>query len=101
MAWRQPWGNPRYHIEKPLPKKLKEKGRLDALLDALEKAAIVSATDIKGNMTKKFEGGRNIWAPEKEIFKLPNLFDGVKDTLDLVKQNKVTFLEKQYKISKF
>ncbi|OGM28042.1 hypothetical protein A2962_05495 [Candidatus Woesebacteria bacterium RIFCSPLOWO2_01_FULL_39_61] len=62
---------------------------------------VMKATDIKGNMTKKFEGGRNIWATEKEIFKLPNLFDGVKDTLDLVKQNKVTFLEKQYKISKF
>lgn len=57
--------------------------------------------NFKGNLLEKFEGGRNLWLTEKEIFKLPDLFDGVKESIKMVNQKKLAFIETKYKVKKY
>ena len=62
---------------------------------------VIKASNLKGKLIEKFEGGKNIWLSESEIRSLPNLFDGVKETIRLAKEQKFQFLETKYKVSKF
>ena len=62
---------------------------------------VIKASNLKGKMIEKFDGGKNIWMKEDEISKLPNLFDGVKETIRLTGDQKFQFLETKYKVSKF
>ena len=52
----------------------------------------------KGQLIKNFKGGKNIWLTEKEILDLPNLFDGVKETIDMALANKFIFSETKYSV---
>lgn len=62
---------------------------------------IARATGLTGELIEEFEGGRNLWLTEKEIFKLDNLFDGVKLTLEMSEEKSFTFVEKKYTVSGF
>lgn len=55
----------------------------------------------KGELMKMFEGGKNLWLTEKEIFQLKNLFDGVNETVKMVKKNDFVFSETKYKVNKY
>ncbi len=55
----------------------------------------------KGELTEVFEGGRNIWLTKEEIFKLPNVFDGVAETLKLAEEGGIGFIETKYTVEGF
>lgn len=59
------------------------------------------ARKVKGTLKEKFEGGENKWLTEKEIFNIPDLFDGVKDSIEMVKNSRITFLETKYQVKKY
>lgn len=55
----------------------------------------------RGDLFDKFEGGENTWLSQEEIKKLPDLFDGVEESMDVIEKNKFSFLETKYTISKY
>lgn len=59
------------------------------------------ATDCRGKLIKKFEGGENMWLTEKEIRDLPDLFPSVLEVLDALKLEGVQFQEKKYVVDKY
>ena len=54
-----------------------------------------------GKLVEKFEGGENIWMTEEKILSLDNLFDGVDETLKLVKGEELRFVEVKYLVEGF
>jgi len=62
---------------------------------------VIKATNLKGKLIEKFEGGKNIWFTKRDIFRLPRLFDGVKETMKLANQQKLEFVETKYTVNKF
>jgi len=62
---------------------------------------VFKATSLKGKQTKKFEGGKNIWLTKKEILKIPNLFDGVEETIKMITQKNLLFSETKYTVSSY
>ncbi|MDP2930780.1 MAG: NUDIX domain-containing protein [bacterium] len=52
----------------------------------------------EGKLLEKFEGGKNLWLTKKEIFELPDLFDGVGETINIINQKKLIFTENKYKV---
>lgn len=56
---------------------------------------------VRGKLQDRFEGGRNVWMTEKEIVKLSNLFDGVDESIEMLKRNDVLFSESKYKVAKY
>ncbi len=59
------------------------------------------ARNTKGTLIQKFEGGENSWKTEKEIFEIPDLFDGVQDTIKIVKGKKIIFKEDKFQVKKY
>jgi 8-oxo-dGTP pyrophosphatase MutT (NUDIX family) len=55
----------------------------------------------KGELVEQFEGGRNMWLTREEILKLPDLFDGVEDNMDIVEKGSLQFLENKYTLKKY
>ena len=74
----------------------KEKGLLDDKF-----FFVIRAENPKGKLKEKFEGGRNFWAAEKEIASLSPLFDGMKETIKILKSKNLVFLERKYTVSGF
>ncbi|MDP2951008.1 MAG: NUDIX domain-containing protein [bacterium] len=67
-----------------------------------DKLFFVSRIDnLKGDLLEKFEGGKNLWLTEKEILKLPDLFDGVKESIRMANQKKLAVVETKYKVKKY
>lgn len=62
---------------------------------------VFRADNVKGNLLERFEGGRNLWLTEKEILRLPDLFDGVKESIKMANQKKLAFIETKYKVKKY
>ncbi len=54
-----------------------------------------------GELRAAFEGGKNIWLAKTEIAKLPELFDDVLETLEMLDQNNLAFSEKKYTVAKY
>lgn len=54
-----------------------------------------------GNLFDKFEGGENIWLTLKEILKLPDLFDGVAETIKMSKSKKLLLREDKYTVKSY
>ena len=54
-----------------------------------------------GILKESFEGGKNIWLSRKEIMKLPNLFDGVEESLKMVNRKSLTFSETGYHVASY
>lgn len=62
---------------------------------------VCKAENTHGTFKESFEGGKNIWLPRKEIMKLPNLFDGVEESLKMVTQKSLTFSETGYRVASY
>lgn len=56
---------------------------------------------VKGKLKERFKGGRNLWLTEREIFKLKDLFDGVDESIRMVKKNDFEFSGTRYKVKKY
>lgn len=54
------------------------------------------AENLSGKLIEKFEGGRNLWLTEKEIYQLPKLFKDVSQTIEFAKRKDLQFSEKKY-----
>lgn len=57
--------------------------------------------DTSGTLIEQFEGGLNIWLTKEEIMKLPDLFDGVSESLAFVENDTLQFLERKYTVAKY
>lgn len=55
----------------------------------------------KGILIENFEGGKNIWLTKSEIFKLPDLFDGVKESIVMTDSKDLNFSETKYSVKKY
>ena len=62
---------------------------------------VFKASNPKGELKKTFDSGENIWLTKKEINQLPDLFDGVDESIEMVGQNKFVFKEDKYTVSKY
>ncbi|MFZ2152694.1 MAG: NUDIX domain-containing protein [Microgenomates group bacterium] len=62
---------------------------------------VVRATELKGKMMEKFEGGRNKWLTIEEIKKLPDLFDGVEETIKMSLTKSMDFSETKYRVKRY
>lgn len=63
---------------------------------------VVRAEETKGNLLENPEEGKNSWLSKKEILALPNLFDGVEETINLVeKDSPFKFIESKYIVKGF
>ena len=59
---------------------------------------VFKAERLKGKLIENFEGGKNIWLSRAEILNLPNLFDGVDESIEMVLSTKLIFSETKYKV---
>lgn len=50
----------------------------------------------KGNLIKKFKGGKSIWMSYKKIVSLPNLFKDAKKIISIVNQDRPVFVENKF-----
>ena len=57
---------------------------------------VFRAQNLKGKLIESFEGGKNLWLTEKEIFKLPKLFKDVRETIKFANEKSLRFSEKKY-----
>lgn len=62
---------------------------------------VFRADQTEGKLVELFEGGKNMWLAKDRITKLENLFDGVEESINLVRGNQLTFLETKYTVSKY
>jgi 8-oxo-dGTP pyrophosphatase MutT (NUDIX family) len=62
---------------------------------------IFRAENPKGILAENFEGGCNVWLTEREILKLPDIFDDVLKIIELVNQKNLAFLETKYKVKRY
>ncbi|MBI2096841.1 MAG: NUDIX domain-containing protein [Candidatus Sungbacteria bacterium] len=54
-----------------------------------------------GALLETFNGGRNAWMTKEEALALPDLFDGVDETIDWLNQDKLQFVESKYTVAKY
>ena len=59
---------------------------------------VFRASNTKGRLVEEFEGGRNSWLAQNKIFELHDLFDGVRESIDLADSQKLSFVETKYKV---
>ena len=62
---------------------------------------VIKAWDLAGNLMDKFEGGENQWMTKDEILNLPDLFDGVLESIKLIDEKEIKFMEDKYKVKKY
>jgi len=51
-----------------------------------------------GTLIENFEGGKNCWMTKEEIFSLENLFDGLKERIEMIDKDGLSFVENKYKV---
>lgn len=54
---------------------------------------VVRATNPRGQLKKTFEGGRNLWLSEEQIFELDKTFQGIEHPLHMAQQDEMKFIE--------
>lgn len=62
---------------------------------------VFRARNTRGELTESFEGGKNTWYTREEIVKLPDQFDGVGESLNMVEQSELVFLEDKYIVKRY
>ncbi len=62
---------------------------------------VFRAENARGALLETFEGGRNVWLTERELFSESDVFDGMKDTLELLRRDRFDFIEKKYTVKKY
>jgi len=53
----------------------------------------------RGELQAEFNGGRNAWMTKDEISKLPKLFHDCMETIGLLDQAKLRFVESKYTVA--
>jgi 8-oxo-dGTP pyrophosphatase MutT (NUDIX family) len=62
---------------------------------------LIRASNLRGKLTEEFEGGRNKWLTLEEIKNLPDLFDGVEETIKMSLTKKLDFSEIKYRVKRY
>lgn len=62
---------------------------------------LIRASKLKGKFVEEFEGGRNKWMTLEEIKNLPDLFDGVEETIKMSLTKKLDFSEIKYRVKRY
>ena len=62
---------------------------------------LIKAVKPIGKLIENFEGGRNIWFSEKEVQKLPDLFDDMLDLIRMVQGDNFGLREMKYKVKSY
>ncbi|MFA5894960.1 MAG: NUDIX hydrolase [Candidatus Shapirobacteria bacterium] len=62
---------------------------------------LIRASKLRGKLTEEFEGGRNKWLTLEEIRNLPDLFDGVEETIKMSLTKKLDFSEIKYRVKRY
>ena len=62
---------------------------------------LIRGENPRGELLTDFKGGKNMWLTEKGILELPDLFDDVRETLNILKQGKFIFSERKWIVSKY
>jgi ADP-ribose pyrophosphatase YjhB (NUDIX family) len=62
---------------------------------------VVKVIKTTGELQAEFEGGKNQWMTRDEIKKLPDLFDGVEESIQMTENNKLEISETKYKVKKY
>jgi 8-oxo-dGTP pyrophosphatase MutT (NUDIX family) len=62
---------------------------------------IYRVTNTTGTLVESFPGGKNMWLVKEEIKKLPDLYDGVDESIEVVDKGVLVFIEKKYIVSKY
>lgn len=62
---------------------------------------VFKATNLKGNFTAEFQGGKNFWLSLVEIKKLGKLFPDVLGKIQMIESGKSRFYERKYFVSEF
>lgn len=57
--------------------------------------------EVQGELITEFEGGKNIWMTRQEIDQIPDLFDGVAETIKMTLANTLVFSETKYQVAKY
>jgi ADP-ribose pyrophosphatase YjhB (NUDIX family) len=61
---------------------------------------VIHCTNIKGKLTKQFEGGRNTWMTRTEALKQPKIFTSFDIEIDIVKSDSENFIERRVEYTK-
>ncbi len=62
---------------------------------------VIKAQNPAGVLRDNIEGGKNAWFKEKDIFKLPDVFDGVDETIEIIKSGTFQFVERKYAVKRY
>ncbi len=62
---------------------------------------IFEATNLIGNLSEEFEGGRNAWKTKQEIKELPEIFDDVLLIIDLLEKKEFKFWENKFIVKRY
>lgn len=60
---------------------------------------VIRVSQLTGRLKENFPGGCNYWLTEKEISTISKLFDGVDETIKMLKGKILIFSESQYRVS--
>jgi 8-oxo-dGTP pyrophosphatase MutT (NUDIX family) len=62
---------------------------------------LIHGTNIKGEITEEFEGGRNLWIAKDEFLANPKRFHGVEINLEIVERGSLSFEERKYYVQTY
>jgi 8-oxo-dGTP pyrophosphatase MutT (NUDIX family) len=62
---------------------------------------IFRGENAKGTLIEQFEGGKNMWLTREQYLAMPDLYDNVGETLQVLDQNQFTFYERKYTVKKY
>ncbi|MEK7611214.1 MAG: NUDIX domain-containing protein [Patescibacteria group bacterium] len=62
---------------------------------------VFRANNPSGKLINKFEGGENSWLTREDILRLPQLFDGVDESLKIILGRRLLFSEDKYNVSHY
>jgi 8-oxo-dGTP pyrophosphatase MutT (NUDIX family) len=62
---------------------------------------VIHATNLQGQVISDYPGGRSLWLTRPEILALPNLFDDLERSMDMIDSTNLQFVEVNSLISKY
>jgi len=62
---------------------------------------VVKAENPTGTLRDNIKGGKNAWFSEKGLLKLPDVFDGVDETVEIIKSGVFQFVERKYTVKRY
>ncbi len=62
---------------------------------------LIRADNVTGDLIETFEGGNNIWKTRQRILAMPDLFNGVDQTMDMLDGKKTFFVENHFTVNRY